>query len=288
MSKTKVFLSWSGDASCAAAKSWKEWLPLVLNSAEPWLSAADIDKGIRWENEISKQLENSSVGILFVTPQNLKSEWLHFEAGALSKKQSSAYVCTYLIGLSKNELPQPLSMFQATDATESDTLKLIKTINSKLGSQGLSEVQCEESFKIRWFNLESKLMEIRYSMGFDNLSLSLDEKVTEILELLRAEKLSKDELTSEAQGSRKRTGNFYRDLVRLFAVSMDLGWKPTDPKILHDLAEMIIELRRGHTESAFYISARLRELRAKPDFVRTPDPVQDLDRAYCHDPENIP
>lgn len=43
----KIFISWSGPKSGAVAKALREWLPLVVNAFEPFLSSDDIDKGTR-------------------------------------------------------------------------------------------------------------------------------------------------------------------------------------------------------------------------------------------------
>lgn len=79
----KVFLSWSGERSKVVAKSLSEWLEQVLQAVEPWIST-DIEKGKRWDGEISQKLEQSKVGIICLTKDNLESTWLHFEAGAIS------------------------------------------------------------------------------------------------------------------------------------------------------------------------------------------------------------
>jgi hypothetical protein len=63
----KVFISWSGTKSRDVALALREWLPLVMNSVEPFVSAKDIYAGTRWQLEISAQLEATNFGIVCVT-----------------------------------------------------------------------------------------------------------------------------------------------------------------------------------------------------------------------------
>ena len=86
----RVFISWSGNKSHKVALVFRDWLPSVIQSIEPYVSSEDIDKGARWSTDIAKELENSTFGILCVTKDNLEAPWLSFEAGALSKTMDKA------------------------------------------------------------------------------------------------------------------------------------------------------------------------------------------------------
>ena len=80
-----VFISWSGERSKHVALGLRDWLPAILQTAKPWMSESDIDKGARGVEEIGKALSDIEIGIVCLTPENLDSRWILFEAGALSK-----------------------------------------------------------------------------------------------------------------------------------------------------------------------------------------------------------
>src|SRR5258708_7792508 len=95
----KVFISWSGGLSKRIAELLKNWLPEVLQNVEPWVSSEDIEKGTVWFGELSKRLDEISVGIICVTQENMNAPWILFEAGALSKGREQARVCPLVIDL---------------------------------------------------------------------------------------------------------------------------------------------------------------------------------------------
>src|SRR5437879_13172271 len=93
-----IFISWSGQRSKWAADALRDWLPLVLQAAKPWMSEADIDKGSRGLDEVGRALEGMKIGIICLTPENLNARWILYEAGALSKTvDAKTRLCTYLL-----------------------------------------------------------------------------------------------------------------------------------------------------------------------------------------------
>src|ERR1700674_605097 len=93
-----VFISWSGNRSKHVAVALRDWLPVVIQAAKPFMSSGDIDRGSRWLGELTTVLEVTKVGIVCLTPENLNSAWLLFEAGALSKTTDrGTRTCTYLL-----------------------------------------------------------------------------------------------------------------------------------------------------------------------------------------------
>jgi len=156
----KVFLSWSGDLSRDFATTLQEWLPSVLQTVEPFLSADAIVKGARWSHELGTALESSTFGIICLTRENMNSPWVTFEAGALSKSLSSGRVCPLLIDVSREDMLGPLSQFQNTTLTKDDMLKLISSVNDASGPQAVEQSRLNKAYEIWWPELEARLNSI--------------------------------------------------------------------------------------------------------------------------------
>lgn len=183
----KVFISWSGERSRFVAEALRYWLPKVIQAIQPWMSSSDIEKGTRWRTDIASELEQSSIGIICLTPENLSSTWLHFEAGALSKQQQNTYVCTFLYGLEPANVREPLAQFQNTKAQREDVKKLVQTINNVLGESRLSESEIGESFEVWWPKLDERLKNIPPPVDSLEPQRADREILEEILELIRSQ-----------------------------------------------------------------------------------------------------
>src|SRR5579875_159793 len=113
-----VFISWSGERSKYVAEALRGWLKQVIQAVKPWLSSEDILAGARWNVEIANRLSATKFGIICVTPENLDSNWLVFEAGALAKTiDDRTFVCPFLIDMDEINPQHPLSQFQCKRAT---------------------------------------------------------------------------------------------------------------------------------------------------------------------------
>ena len=155
----KVFISWSGSRSKALATALRDWLPLVLQYAKPWVSDKDIGAGDRWAQSIAGELETSNFGIICITPENLGSEWVLFEAGALSKSMLDAKVIPLLFGLELSDLSGPLSQFQAQKAEEAGIMEIIRAIN-KVADGKTSEDIVNRLVPQLWPALQGELQKI--------------------------------------------------------------------------------------------------------------------------------
>ena len=153
----KVFISWSGNKSHKVAMIFREWLPSVIQSLEPYVSSEDIDKGARWSSDIAKELEDSTFGILCVTKDNLHAPWLSFEAGALSKTMDKSFVTPFLFDIKRSEVNGPILQFQSTVFEKEDIKKLIHTLNKACGESGISEAMLDKAFEVWYPTLEEEL-----------------------------------------------------------------------------------------------------------------------------------
>ncbi|HBX9980757.1 MULTISPECIES: toll/interleukin-1 receptor domain-containing protein [Klebsiella pneumoniae complex] len=155
----KIFISWSGQDSLEIAKVLRDWIPNVIQVAEPYVSAEDIDKGTRWATDISKELDDSSYGIICLTKSNINAPWINFEAGALGKKVDKSRVSPFLFKIKPSEVTGPILQFQSTRSDDkNDILKLMLSINKQAGF--LSEDRLTKSFEQWWPSLESELDKI--------------------------------------------------------------------------------------------------------------------------------
>jgi hypothetical protein len=154
--KLRVFLSWSMQRSEAVAQAFRDWLPSVLQSVRPYYTPDDISKGSRWASEIRGELESSDFGIIFLTPENVASPWILFEAGALSKLEKSK-VAPLLLGLEPTDVSGPLSQLQLTKFSKDECFKLIKALNRALDGRGLEPAVLTNVFDKWWPELEEKI-----------------------------------------------------------------------------------------------------------------------------------
>ena len=153
----KLFISWSQDVSRQIAQEFREWLPLVNQTIEPFMSEEDTDKGAHWSSIIRRELEQSAFGIVILTGENIESTWLHFEAGAIAKSVEEGRVVPILFGLRHTDVQQPLSMFQSALFEKEDMFRVVKSINAAAGANARDERQLTTVFESFWPKLDAAI-----------------------------------------------------------------------------------------------------------------------------------
>lgn len=195
-----VFISWSGQRSKAVAESCEQWFSQVIQAVEPWLSI-EIGKGTKWGPEISARLEQSRVGIICLTKENLIEPWLLFEAGALSKTKD-AHVCTFLIGLKHSDVKPPLAQFQHTTTEKKEVWRLVCTINDAVhesGERALQESVLKEVFQTYWPRLKESLEKAAHmKISTQGPERSERDMLQELLNLVRSQQARLSQLTDAA------------------------------------------------------------------------------------------
>lgn len=155
----RVFISWSGERSRSLALALKDWLPLVLSYAEPWLSDADIEAGDRWGQSIAAELAVSNFGILCITSENVNSPWVLFEAGALTKSLDDSKVIPLLFDLEFSDVSGPLAQFQAKKIDLVGLREVIASIQ-KSAETPIPEDRANKLFDALWPELESQFKSV--------------------------------------------------------------------------------------------------------------------------------
>jgi len=183
----KVFISWSGSKSLAVAEVLREELPCLINELEIFVSSEDIEKGSAWFPKIANELEKSDFGIICLTPENLQSRWVHFEAGVLAGKFSQSKVAPLLIEFDKYEqIPPPLSELNLAMFTKVDFFKLLCTLN-KNTVKPLSDAILGKTFDRSWQHITEKIQGKIKALPISKVvKRTPDEILDEILGIVRS------------------------------------------------------------------------------------------------------
>lgn len=131
-----IFLSWSGKSGQLIAELLRGLLPAILPSSEPFMSHIDINKGKPWKESLNSKLATTSYGMFILTPDTRNSEWMAYEAGAISKGENIR-LYSILFDVPEGLIPKYLSDYQASAFKEEDWKKLLREISDviKLESQ---------------------------------------------------------------------------------------------------------------------------------------------------------
>jgi hypothetical protein len=177
----KIFISWSDGESHAIASALGDWFPSVIQAVETCVSPEDNRKEPGWLQDVQKDLNQSSFGILCVVPGNMESAWLNFEAGVLAKCLDVSKVIPLLIGVEKSELDDgPLAQFPSVLCKKNDMYRMLETINGNTEQGRLNEERLRNTFEVWWPKLVLDIESIREKERSEMREARQSEKPPEI------------------------------------------------------------------------------------------------------------
>jgi hypothetical protein len=186
-SRMPVFISWSGRQSKQLAIALHSFLSVVVQHCAPWMSDRDIGAGQTWDVEIEAALKRARFGVVCLTPSNVASTYLHYEAGAIANQVASVNrVCPLLLGFNHpSQLGQPLGRFQAKLATRGGVWDLVAAINRAV-ERPLDETVLRGAFEGQWDKLAADINRIQSPAELrEPQRRSTDDILNEILEHVR-------------------------------------------------------------------------------------------------------
>ena len=191
----KIFFSWSGEKSKAVAIALANTLRDLQCGFQPWISNHDISAGSQWRTEVLAAISVAEFGIICLTRHSMQSQWVQFESGAMSVSILAGKICPYLIDVSVAQLTGPLAHFEACEATQEGTLKLISSMYELTRNAKLSKPQIRIYLKA-WLKLSAAIAEPKQESdiktpfeGYNRLDTVGIEKLLEIHFLASARRL---------------------------------------------------------------------------------------------------
>lgn len=216
-----IFLSWSEDKSRAVALALKDTLPFMMQEITIFYSG-DIEKGKRGTGEIADALEGTNFGIICLTPDNLKSPWIHWEAGALTKFKDNHRAWTLLLEVEHSDIEPPLAGYQHTISTDKDDFyRLIQSINGGLDAP-LTDERLKQMFELAWPAFEAAVKKAIDLKPSPRPARNPEEMLEEVLEIVRRLDRSSTIPNTRAQLNRDleensdelRRQQYYKELLK--------------------------------------------------------------------------
>lgn len=178
----KIFISWLGKTSHKVALVLRDWLPTINPNFEPWVSSEDIPKGTRWMEVLFQEIKESYFGIICLDQSNLRSPWLHFEAGAIALKIDTSNIAPLLFHVEPSQIERPFSDFQLTKIEKDDVFRLLMSLNTAALKEGIDARRLEKNLDYSWDKFRLLLSNIQ-----------LPESISRQMETKDSEKISVDD-----------------------------------------------------------------------------------------------
>lgn len=217
-----VFLSWSGPRSLEYAVLINDWLPSVVPDV-PIFFSRDIEAGRRGYDEIEGALSDCTYGICCLTPDNLESTWLHFEAGAMSNAlaqrtglKKPPVVPLLFDGLTDDLIKPPLGLFQMRTNTQQDLLDLALAVNESRLAKNTPE-RVRQFFDKFWPDYEVRANAIAAKPTTALPKRDVMDIVQEILEIVRSSSRGITPIVDAYESAHEKAVIIERDTVKRIA-----------------------------------------------------------------------
>ena len=211
---------------------------MIVQHAEPFVSDKDISAGDRWAQAIAGELESSNFGILCITPENISSEWIMFEAGALSKAMQDAKVIPLLFGLELSDLSGPLQQFQALKVDEQGMLDALKAIDAAADNK-TGDGTIERLIPSLWPDLKK---------GLD----AIPERA-ETEKHMRPQTEIMEDLVSQVRGLNTRMRDFDPEVMERDINYRERHYRDIHPEMIEEL--MFMSIKRGELDLSLLVIA---------------------------------
>lgn len=135
MNKPTVFFSHSSKDRDLLIGIKKYLTEKTGNSVSIFVSSdgQSIPLGRNWVHKVQESLEIAQVMFVFISPDSMSSQWIHFEAGYAYSKNIKV-IPVGIDGIDLGRLPPPISLLQGFNITSSDGVNnIIAIINSEFG-----------------------------------------------------------------------------------------------------------------------------------------------------------
>lgn len=156
----QVFLSHISEES-TEARGLKAELEKALPGIEVFVSAADIHYGDQWLKVIDEAMERAKIVLTLCSPGSVRRPWINFESGSgWSRRIPVIPLCHK--GLTKDQLPDPLGIFQAIELVNADSFR---TLSERLAAEFKIKIAKSYNFLDLVESMKTKLIERTSEIG---------------------------------------------------------------------------------------------------------------------------
>jgi len=107
-----------------------------------------LEAGERWQNELSKILEECDFGIACLTPKHLHADWITLRVRGAGERVDRSRVIPVLCNLSERDMRNIRSPCSTTSSWQAGVQKIVETINANVTEHQLTKDNSGRSLKV--------------------------------------------------------------------------------------------------------------------------------------------